>query len=81
MYLIIDEYYAITKTEALSGKLRSMAKAGDLSIVNLNTLEGMNVDGSWSPVLPYPEVTPFSHEPIYGSLGLPDGHGVTTKKI
>ena len=49
-YLIIDEDYKISKSDALSGRLRSQCKNGEISIVNLEALEGMNIDGTWSKI-------------------------------
>lgn len=50
MYLIIDEDYKISKSEVLSGKLRAACKRGEVSIVNVRTMQGMDIDGSWSDI-------------------------------
>ena len=50
MYLIIDRDYRISKSEVLSGRLRTDAKRGELSVVNLKTMQGINIDGSWSDI-------------------------------
>ena len=42
MYLIIDEDYRLFKSEILSGKVRSMARRGKVSVVNLQNMKGMN---------------------------------------
>lgn len=50
MYLVIDREYRIYQTPVLSGYVRSQAHAGNLSVVNLRTMEGMNLDRSWSGI-------------------------------
>ncbi len=50
MYLFIDEDYRISKSPILSGRNRALAKQGELSIVNLRTMQGINIDGSWSDI-------------------------------
>ena len=42
MYLIIYEEYRIYKHEILTGEMRSKARQGELSVVNLKTMKGMN---------------------------------------
>lgn len=42
MYLIIDSQYGIYKTKVLSGRIRSMCRRGEVSVVNLATMQGMN---------------------------------------
>lgn len=49
-YLIIDEQHRIYKATFLSGYVRSQAKQGNLSVVNLMDTTGMNIDGSWSDI-------------------------------
>ena len=50
MYLVIDKEYRIYQTPVLSGYVRAQAHKGNLSVVNLATMEGMNLDRSWSKV-------------------------------
>jgi len=54
MYLIIDEQYRIYQSGILSGYVRSQAKKGKLSVVNLSNMEGINTDGSWSVIQDLP---------------------------
>ncbi len=49
-YLIIDEYYRIYQTKVLSGYIYTQAKKGNLSVVRLRDMKGMNIDGSWSEI-------------------------------
>lgn len=42
MYLIIDADYRIFQTKVLSGYVRSQARQGNLSVVNLKTMRGIN---------------------------------------
>lgn len=42
MYLIIDKEYRIYKSDILSGYVRSQARKGNLSVVNLKTMQGIN---------------------------------------
>lgn len=41
-YLIIDEQYRIFRTDILTGYLHSQCRQGNLSIVNLKTMKGLN---------------------------------------
>jgi hypothetical protein len=50
MYLFIDKEYRIYQSPILSGYARAQAKQGKLSVVNLNNMTGMNIDGSWSDI-------------------------------
>ena len=50
MYLVIDKEYRIYQTQILSGYVRAQAHEGNLSVVNLTTMEGINRDRSWSRV-------------------------------
>jgi hypothetical protein len=50
MYLVIDKEYRIYQTPILSGYVRAQAHEGNLSVVNLSTMQGMNLDRSWSDV-------------------------------
>ena len=47
MYLIIDAQYRISKTPVLSGYLRTQLKKGNVSVIRLDRLQGMNIDGTW----------------------------------
>ena len=50
-YLIIDRQYRIYYCRYISGYVRAQAKKGNLSIVNLNNMTGININGSdWSDV-------------------------------
>lgn len=55
MYLFIDEQYRIYKAPILSGKNRLLVKQGKLSAVHLSTMQGMNIDGSFSDIQEMPE--------------------------
>ena len=61
MYLIIDEEYKIYKTKELTLFLISKGRAGKISIVNLKTMQGMNMLenhqelGEWSSIQDLPE--------------------------
>lgn len=55
MYLFIDEQYRIYKSPILSGKNRQLVKQGKLSCVALSTMQGMNIDGSFSDIQAMPE--------------------------
>lgn len=58
MYLIIDAQYRIYKSEILSGYVRSQARNGMLSVVNLKTMKGINyLDYGSSP---YPDTEEWS---------------------
>ena len=50
MYLVIDKEYRIYQTQILSGYVRAQALKGNLSVVNLASMEGMNLDRSWSKI-------------------------------
>lgn len=52
MYLVIDKEYRIYQTPILSGYVRNQAHLGNLSVVNLNNMMGMNQDRSWSDIQP-----------------------------
>jgi len=54
MYLIIDEQYRIYKNTILSGRIRNLAKRGELSVVRLSDMKGINTDGSWSAIQELP---------------------------
>ena len=41
MYLVIDEQYRLYKTPIISGALRAECRKGDVSIVNLDTMQGL----------------------------------------
>ena len=41
-YLIIDKEYRIYKSPVLSGYVRSQVRRGDLSVISLSRLKGMN---------------------------------------
>jgi hypothetical protein len=49
-YIVIDNEYCIYKTDVLTGKLRSKCKQGDISIIQVSSLKGMNLDGTWSDI-------------------------------
>lgn len=42
LYLIVDREYRIYKSPVLSGYVRSQVRKGNLSVINLNRLKGMN---------------------------------------
>jgi hypothetical protein len=44
-YLVIDEQYRIYQTDIFSGYLRTQVKKGKLSVVNLQSMQGMDRDG------------------------------------
>ena len=50
MYLVIDKEYRIFQSPILSRYVRAQAKDGNLSVVNINNMKGMNLDGSWSDI-------------------------------
>lgn len=50
MYLVIDKEYRIYQTPILSGYVRAQAHEGNLSVVNLAAMKGMNLDRSWSKI-------------------------------
>ena len=49
MYLIIDEDYRISKTNIISGNLRSECRKGNISIVDVKNMKGMNALSSIIP--------------------------------
>lgn len=59
MYLIIEEDYTISKSKILSGHLRNRCRRGEISIVRIRDLHGMNLPenqeelGEWSEVSDY----------------------------
>jgi len=62
MYLIIDEQYRIYKSNILSGYVRQQARKGNLSVVNLTTMQGINIaekpyniGPEWSDIQSLPE--------------------------
>ncbi len=62
MYLIIDRQYRVYQKDILSGKIRRIAKDGELSVINLKTMEGINRSESpegkreeWSKVQELPD--------------------------
>lgn len=55
MYLFIDEQYRIYKAPFLSGKNRQLVKQGKLSCVALSTMQGMNIDGTFSDIQDMPD--------------------------
>ena len=44
-YLVIDKEYRIYFTSIFNGYLRAQVKKGNLSVLNLMTMQGMNIDG------------------------------------
>lgn len=42
MYLIIDSQYRISKALVLTGAIRAAARAGEISLIDLKTMKGMN---------------------------------------
>lgn len=55
MYLFIDEQYRIYKSPVLNGKNRQLVKQGKLSCVALPTMQGMNIDGTFSDIQDMPQ--------------------------
>lgn len=55
MYLFIDEQYRVYKHKRLSGRLRSLAMRGHLSVIHIPTMLGLNLDGTMSPVQDMPD--------------------------
>lgn len=54
MYLFIDEQYRIYKSSILSGKNRRLVMQGKLSCVALTTMQGINIDGTFSDIQDMP---------------------------
>jgi len=52
MYLIVDRDYRIFQTDVFSGRIRTLLKAGEVSVVNTRTMKGMNIDGLTMEVIP-----------------------------
>jgi len=44
-YLVVDKEYGIYHTAVFNGYLRAQVKKGNLSVLNLRTMQGMNIDG------------------------------------
>ena len=56
-YLIFDEQYGIYQAPIFSGYMRAQLMAGRLSVIRLDTMQGMNIDGeTWELVPPWPEL-------------------------
>lgn len=59
MYLIINEDYTLQKSKILTGEIRAMARAGEISVVNCKKMEGLNTPafinslGEWSEISDY----------------------------
>lgn len=50
-YLIIDQDYCVFKTDVISGKTRQALKEGLISIIDVEKMQGMDIDGqSFSPI-------------------------------
>ena len=52
-YLVVDKDYGIYGLEVLSGRVRSLVKRGELSLIRLRDNKGMNIDGSFVDFDPY----------------------------
>lgn len=50
MWLIFDSKYRSFKTRELTAEIKIKVQRGDLTVIDLITMESMNVDGSWSTV-------------------------------
>ncbi len=57
MYLIINEDHTVEQTETLNPQLLQRCEHGKISIINCETMKGMNADfmeyGDWSDVPNY----------------------------
>lgn len=50
MYLIIDEQHRIYRTNKLTKYVKKQTKKGNLSVINIKDMIGMNIDGTWSEI-------------------------------
>lgn len=49
-YLIIDRQYRVFRSAFISGYVMTQARKGNLSILHPWTMEGINLDGTWSHI-------------------------------
>ena len=47
MYILINEDYELEQSSILTGKDRARARRGEISIINTNTMQGMNAMEMW----------------------------------
>jgi len=59
MYLIIEEDYSVSFSKVLTGHIRSRCRAGDISLIDVKRMRGMNKAdhheefGEWSDIVKY----------------------------
>ena len=54
-YILIDINYCVFKVDILTDEIKKRVLEGELSVFNLETMEGQNLDGSWSLIQDYEE--------------------------
>lgn len=61
MYLFIDKDYKIYRSDRFTKENYVLIRSGDLSMVNLKSMQGMNIDGTYSDIQEMP--VPFYEAP------------------
>lgn len=65
MYLIIDRDYRLYQNKIFTGYMRAQVKKGNLSVVNIRTMEGMNIDGwTMEKIDDWDDRKPLDDEPL-----------------
>lgn len=52
-FLIVDEQYRVYVTSTISGYVRAQVKKGNLTLINTATMQGMDMEGTWSDIQPW----------------------------